>query len=209
MRKAFVNWASENDAYIIDDEYGWEFQSGIDRTPPLSTFDHTGHVITLSTFSHSFTPAVCLSFAVLPPQLMLKWREGKTGSHPKVPWQTQAAMATFMREEHWHVHIRKVRTSMAKKRAELLRAINKHFGNSIQMLEGVSSSFILAQTIDNRSEAELIELAKRAGVRVYPTRRYWNGSVPDDWHYVQIGFAGIALEHIESGIRALADAWKQ
>ena len=209
IRKAFVNWADENNAYILDDEYGWEFQSGIDRTPPLAALDHAGRIITLGTFSHSFTPAVCLSYAVLPPQLMLKWRMGKIGSHPKAPWQTQAAMATFMREEHWHAHIRKVRTSMAKKRTELLRSIEAHLGDSIQMLEGVSSSFVLAQTVDERSEAELIELAQREGVRVYPTRRYWNGPMPDDWRYVQIGFAGIALEQIEPGIRALAKAWKR
>lgn len=208
LRKRFVDWAAENNAYIIDDEYGWEFQTGIDRTPPLAAFDHVGRVITLSSFSHSFTPAVCLSFAVLPPQLMLKWREGKRGAHPKVPWQTQAAMATFMRGDYWRAHIRKVRTSLAKKRAELLKAIDKYLGDSIEMLEGISSSFVLVQTIDGRSESELIELARHAGVRVYPTKRYWNGSVPDSWRYVQIGFAGIALNRIETGIRALAKAWK-
>ena len=207
LRERFVEWAQRTGAYIFDDEYGWEFQMGANRAPSLRALDHAGRVIMLGTFSSSFTPAVCLSFAVLPPQLMIKWRRSKGNAHPRVPWQTQAAMAVFMEEGLWRAHQRKMRTLMTKKRKAIVAAIEEHLGDSVQLLSESSSSFVLAQATDGRTEDELIRSAAQAGVRVYPTRQYWSGSVPDDWHYVLIGYAGIPINDIEPGIRALAGAW--
>ena len=209
LRTALVRWAQDNDTYVIDDEYGWEFQSGIARTPPLATIDGTGRVITLGTFSNSFTPAICLSYAVLPPALMLRWRHQARNSHPQAPWQTQAAMALFMSEGHWRTHIRKIRTSMQSKRAQLVSALRAHLGNSIEIVEGPSSLFVLVQACNGCSEQQLIEAAAEMGVRVYPTSQYWQDDPPDNWRYVLIGYAGIPAERIDEGIQLLADSWKR
>jgi len=207
MRKNLVTWAKEHDAYIIDDEYGWDFHVGSSHNPPLATTDDSGHVITLGTFSNSFTPAVCLSYAVLPPKLSIQWRATRRGSHPQVPWQTQAAMALFMREDHWRAHIRKVRTSLRRKRELLTNAITTYMPDSVEVLEGTNSLFVLVNTHDGRSESDLIEAAAANDVRVYPTSRYWHGGAPADWNYVQIGYAGIPAEAIVDGVKALAEAW--
>jgi GntR family transcriptional regulator/MocR family aminotransferase len=202
-----VEWAASTGAYLIDDEYGWEFQSGVARTPTLAALDAAGRVITVGTFSNSFTPAVCLSYAVLPPQLMLKWRAARRNSHPQVPWQTQASMASFMENDHWRTHVRKMRTAMMHKRQELLRAIQLHMGEEVELLTGPSSLFILLKTNDGRDEDELVKAAAKENVIVYPTSRYWQGEPPESWRFVQVGFAGIPLQSIEPGIRLLARAW--
>lgn len=207
LREKFVSWAQDNDVYVIDDEYGWEFHAGMSRIPSLAVLDNAGHVVTIGTFSNSFTPAVSLSYAVLPPQLMLKWRATRRNAHPQVPWQTQAAMAAFMREGHWRTHVRKIRTAMRKKRATIMNALNTYMGDAIEVVENDHSLFVLVRLQDERTEAELIEAAAQEGVRVYSTSRYWLGDVPNDWNYIQIGFAGIPIGDIEKGIECLARAW--
>ena len=206
-RKNLVEWAWLNDAYIIDDEYGWEFQSGISRIPPLAALDHSGHVITIGTFSNSFSPAISLSYAVMPPQLMNRWQETKRDAHPQVPWQTQAAMAMFMSEGHWRTHIRRMRTAMRRKRNTLLQALERYMGYSIDVLSGPTSLFMLVQLHDGRTEDELIEAAEQASVRIYPTAQYWQSSPPAEWRYVLIGYASISETAIEHGIKELAHAW--
>ena len=206
-RKELLKWANANNALIIDDEYGWEYQSGPARIPSIAAMDTTGRVVTLGTFSNVFTPAICLSYAVLPPWLMLRWRERERGKHPQVPWQTQAAMTAFMKQEHWRTHVRKMRTSMFKKRDALVSALEKHFGDRIEIVSGHSSLFVLVQMLDGTPEQELIDRALAAGVRVYPTNCFFDGEVPDTWHYMLVGFAGIPLEDIEPGVAALAKAW--
>ena len=207
LRKGLVEWAKETGAYLIDDEYGWEFQSGVARIPSLAALDRAGRVISIGTFSNSFSPAICLSYAVLPPQLMLEWQRKERGAHPQVPWQTQAAMAAFMREGLWRTHIRKVRTSAHNKRRQLLKSLTERMGDSIEIVEGLSSLFVLVKTNDGRSERELIEAAAQAGVYVYPTLRYWANKAPDDWRYVLVGYAGIPYDAIDAGIATLARAW--
>ncbi|MBQ9042487.1 MAG: PLP-dependent aminotransferase family protein [Eggerthellaceae bacterium] len=206
-RRSLVAWASEHGAYVIDDEYGWEFQSGVARVPSLAALDEVGRVITIGTFSNSFTPAVSLSYAVLPPQLMLRWQETRRDAHPQVAWQTQAAMARFMAEGHWRTHIRKLRTSVLNKRERLLKAIHERMGAEVEVVEGTSSLFVLVKTRDGRDESELIEAAANAGVKVYPTSRYWSGAIPAEWRYVLVGYAGIPADKIDEGIKALAEAW--
>ena len=207
LKQHLISWAEEHDAYLIDDEYGWEFQSGIARTPTLAALDKTGRVITIGTFSNCFTPAICLSYAILPPQLMLRWRRIAGKAHPGSPWQTQAGMAMFMADDHWRTHIRKMRTAMLRKRRAALEALEKYMGDSVEALIGPCSLFILMQTRDDRSESELIEAAERAGVRVYPTSPYWSEKPPETWRYVLVGYAGIAEEAIAPGILTLARAW--
>ncbi|MBR0404826.1 MAG: PLP-dependent aminotransferase family protein [Eggerthellaceae bacterium] len=207
FREQLVDWAERTGAYIIDDEYGWELQSGIIRTPPLATLDHNGRIITLGTFSNTFTPAVSLSYAVLPPRLALEWLERNRDSHPQVPWQTQAAMALFMDEGHWRAHLRKMRTAMARKCKRLLDAIDSHMGSEVDVISNPSSLFALIKTHDGRAEEDLVSSAAAVGVRVYPTDLYWFQRVPDDWRNVLVGFAGIAENDIEPGIEALSRAW--
>ena len=207
VRKGLIKWAEETGAYLIDDEYGWEFQSGVARTPSLAALDRAGRVISLGTFSSSFSPAICLSYAVLPPQLMLEWQRQHRDAHPQVPWQTQASMAAFMREGLWRTHIRKVRTSAHHKRQQLIKSLTERMGNSIEIVEGLSSLFVLVKTNDGRTEDELIEAAAKADVSIYPTLRYWSGDAPEDWRYVLIGYAGIPYDSIDSGIATLARAW--
>ena len=207
LRQSLVSWANETGAYVIDDEYGWEFQLGLSRTPSLAATDTDGHVITIGTFSNSFTPAACLSYAVLPPQLVLQWRKRSNGSHPPVPWQTQAAMASFMREGLWRTHVRKIRTAMQKKKHVLVQALNEHLGDAFDIVEGQSSLFVLLMAHDGRSEEQLVEEAARLNARVYSTSQYWDGEAPADWRYVLVGYAGIPIESIEDGVKTLAQAW--
>lgn len=206
-RKALVDWAKRTGSYIIDDEYGWELSTAVSRVPSLGALDDSGHVITLGTFSNSFTPAICLSYGILPPRLMLSWLEKHAEGHPQVPWQTQAAMAAFMREGHWPVHVRRIRTASRKKRQVILRAIEECFGDTVEVVESPNSLYVLLQTKEIRCEAHLVEAAADAGVRIYPTSQYWRGNPPDDWRYVLVGYAGIGIDAIAPGIEELARAW--
>ena len=207
IRTALVEWAKNNNAYLIDDEYSWEFQSGVTRIPSLAALEGEGRTITIGTFSNSFTPAICLSYAVLPPKLMLKWQETRRNAHPQVPWQTQAAMTIFMRDNHWRTHIRKMRTTIIRKRQLISQAIEEHLGENVRVVKGSCSLFVLVETNDGRSERELIEAAECANVRVYPTSQYWRNDPPADWRYVLVGYACIPENDIEPGVKALAQAW--
>ena len=207
-RERLVGWARETDAYLIDREYGWDLQTGIACPPPLAALDRTGSVVTIGSFSECFTPALCLSYAILPPQLMLRWQSGHHSSRPQVPWQTQAAMAQFMADGHWRAHIRKARTLMERKRHWLLKSVDEHMGTRVEVASAPNSLYALMRTHDGRTGGELASQALNEGVRVYSTGKHWHHGEPDDWRYVIVGYSGIDESDIDPGIKALAHAWK-
>ena len=206
-RRDFVEWAHEHDAYIIDDEYGWDYLSGVSHMPSLAVFDRFGRVITMGTFSNLLSPAIALSYAVLPPDLMMRWQEAHRGSHPRVPWQTQATMAAFISEGHLHTHARKMRTALSRKRQVLLDALNTYLGGKIDVVASPGSLFALVHVLDKREEADLVAAARVNGVAVYPTSQYWHSGAPLDWRCILVGYAGISETDIEPGVRLLAEAW--
>lgn len=203
--ESLMAWANETEAYIVADEYGWELASGVVRVPPMASYDTQGRVIMVGTFSNCFSPSVCLSYALLPPQLMLRWRGRSARMHPRVPWQTQAAMAAFMREGRWDSHVRKMRQSVLRKREMLVSALRAKMGDAIEI--AVGRQFVLVRTKDARGELELIEAAANEGVRIYSTSRYWMGYPHPNWDYVLVGYAGLQIDDIEPGVEVLARAW--
>jgi len=207
-RQALLRWAQENDAYIIEDEYCHEFRYGSPHLPSLHALDGTGRVITMGTFSKSLAPSFCLTYTVLPPALMLRWLQRPEGlMHTQVPWHTQYTLAEFMRQDLWYAHLRRLQTAYRRKHDALVSAIERHLGDRVEYLQQETGLHVLVRTTDGRPEAELIELAAQAGVRVYPTSQDWIAGKPDGWNYVLVGYSAIPLDKIEPGIQALAQAW--
>lgn len=204
-RKDFLEWAYNNNAYIIEDIYCNEFRYGLSAHPSLYTLDKLERVILTGTFSKTFSPALCISYLVFPKTLIGKWLSSNT-MHPPVSWQTQATLAMFL-EEYGTRHINRLRTSFQKKHDTLIDVLEKEMGNNIEFLDHRAGLHLLIRTTDNKTEKELINLAAQHNIRVYPTNHYWLNGAPKSWDYILLGFSSIALEDIEPGIKALAHAW--
>ncbi len=69
-----LNWAYEkNNRYIIEDDYDAEFKYKLRPIAPLKTLDVNDKVIYIGNFSRTVTPAMRVSFMVLPKNLMNKF----------------------------------------------------------------------------------------------------------------------------------------
>ena len=208
-RQALVDWAAENNAYIVEDEYCHEFRYGSPHLPSLHSLDGEGRVITMGTFSKSLAPSFCLSYLVLPPKLMIRWLSSADSSpmHSPVPWQTQYALAQFMHDDYWYAHLRRLQTAYLRKHDALITAIDAHLGDKVEYLQQDCGLHVLLRAKDGRTQDELIALAETQGVRVYPTSQDWMTNKPADWNYLLIGYSAIPLDDIDAGIQALARAW--
>lgn len=70
-----LEWASRENAYIIEDDYDSEFRYQGRPIPSLKALDKKEKVIYLGTFSKSFLPAARLSYIVLPSKLADEFQE--------------------------------------------------------------------------------------------------------------------------------------
>ena len=98
----------------------------------------------------------------------------------------------------WYSHLRSLQTHFRRKHDTLVAAIDRSLGDSVEMMAYGQGAHVLLASKDRRTASELIALAATHDVRVYPA----NGN------QVLIGYSGIPLADIDSGIRELARAWR-
>lgn len=211
-RIRMIEWAEKNDGYILEDDYCREFRYGTKPIPSLQSLDTRNRVVYMGTFSKILSPALRMSYLILPPRLLVRWRRMYRNYYCSVPWLSQRVLYLFLKNGHWDRYTRKQMTGYTARRNALMESIEREMGDKVHICGGDAGLHILIGTKDGRSQEELIEAAKRRGVRVYETRRYWIGGA-DAAHgnelenHVLVGFSSIETNRIAPGIKRLREAW--
>ncbi|WP_165251986.1 PLP-dependent aminotransferase family protein [Adlercreutzia sp. ZJ304] len=207
VRNKMVQWALENDAYILEDDYCREFRYRERPAPPFASLDHQGRVIYMGTFSKTLSPTLRMNYLVLPLELLKKWEDEFGNSYSAVPWLMQETLARFMHSGQWDRHLRRIQSLNKRKYETLLDSLWRCMGQRIAVRENGTGLHVLIDVLDGRTPEELIELAMKENVRVYNTQKYCMLDHSTMRSCILIGFSAIPEEDIEPGIKALSRAW--
>lgn len=206
-RLRLLQWAGKAGGIIIENDYDGEFRYNVKPTPSLQGMDRHGSVVYIGNFSKAFSPALRMDYTVLPPGLLSRYLESFQAYPSPVPRHLQRTMQLFMQKGHWEKHVRKMRTVYHRKHDLLLQAIKEFMPSEVRVLGHSAGLHILLEVETDRSEEQLIWLANRAGVHVYPSGRSWT-VIPGGLHpRIIVGFGGMVEDSIAEGIRLLACAW--
>lgn len=206
-RLQLLEWARASDAYLLEDDCCREFRYNAHPVPPLQSLDTYHRVIYLGTFSKTLSPALRVSYLILPPDLLGRWQEHFRGSYSDVPWLSQVVLRRFIEQGHWERLLRRALTRNKQKREVLITALSKYMKSKIALTENGAGLHLLVKVKDGRSQEELVEQAASRGVRVYETSPYWMSKGDAQENHILIGFSSIKKEDIEPGIKMLAKAW--
>ena len=206
-RLNLLEWADNNDAYIIEDDYDSELRYNSRPIPSMQSLDKKGRVIYLNTFSKAFAPGLRTSFIVLPQTLLERYHSVMNKYNCGVPWLEQAVLCEFMRQGYWNRHLRKVCLSNKKKHDILVETINGLMGEKVKIYGKNGGLHILLEVKNGLCEKELIEKASHAGVTVYPVSNYFSNPMNYSDNMVLIGYSGLSEEDIIDGIKLLNSAW--
>lgn len=206
-RMELIEWARQENGLIIEDDYDGEFRYHGKPIPSLQGLDTYGNVIYFGTFSKSLIPSIRLSYMVLPPSVLALYKEKFTVYKQTVSRLHQHSLKLFMENGHWDRHINKVRNIYKKRRAALLTAIKHIMGEQVHVIGAETGLHILLEPNNAMSEEELIESAKKEGVKVYPVSIYYVNPPAIGKPMVLLGFAGLDENEIYEGITLLQRAW--
>ena len=108
-RRAYVEWAKERDACIIEDDYESEFSTLSKPVDTIWSLDPDGRVVYLNTFSKTLAPSVRIGYMVIPSPLLKEYEE-KLGFYScTVPVFDQLSLASFIDSGEFERHINKMR----------------------------------------------------------------------------------------------------
>lgn len=125
-RLRLLDWAAQESAWVIEDDYLSELQLKGRAAPALASLDRGGRVIHIGSFSKTISPTLRLGFLVAPISLASRFAEvAACLAAPPGP-SLQLATAEFMREGHYLRHLRRAKRAYSAQRDALLECLQVH-----------------------------------------------------------------------------------
>jgi len=124
-RNALTQWARQNGALIIENDYDGEFRYGTAPLPALGSLAGFDHIAYVGTFSKVLSPAIRLGFVVTRVDLVEAMAKLVAQTHDSVSIMTQRIIAWLISSGELEKHVRRVRRSYAERRGAMLQALSE------------------------------------------------------------------------------------
>lgn len=205
-RDLLVAWAYAAGAFIVEDDYDGEYRYDVKPIPPLFQANQE-RVIYVGTVSKTLSPALRLGYLVVPRPLIDVFTRCKQLADRHSPSLEQEVLAFLLEAGSYERHVRKMRRSNAERRAALIAALRSCFGEAIDIV-GTSAGLhvvVWFRNIDARHEVKLIDVARAAGIGIYPVSPLYLERRPHRAGLV-LGYASLTPDELRHGAAKLASA---
>lgn len=203
-RLNLIDWAESGGNLIIEDDYDSELRYHGKPIPSLQGLLPSGNIIYMGTFSKILSPALRLSYMVLPRSLLAGFQVLYRDYFSTVSLMEQKTMAKFMEEGCWERHVRRMRITYQKKHDAMLKAIELYFGNrAVVVGQGAGLHVVLQLHDENPGENDIIRYAAQHGINLFPFSATCATGAPAATSLL-LGFGGMTTAEIDQGIKILS-----
>lgn len=143
-REQLLEWARQQESWILEDDYDSEFRYEGRPLPSLQGMDTGGRVIYSGTFSKVLFPGLRLAYIVLPSVQMIDlFRRVKDNQDRQSPVMEQLILCDFMEGGYFLRHIRKMRLLYAERQQQLLQLLQTHLKDQLRVSLAPSGMHLL------------------------------------------------------------------
>jgi GntR family transcriptional regulator / MocR family aminotransferase len=132
-RLALLDWAAQNDAWIVEDDYDGEYRYVSPALSALKSLDRDGRVLYSGTFSKVLFPGLRLAYLVVPETLVERFEQVTQTLAGGSPELTQAIVTAFITEGHFARHIQRMRKLYAERRAVTVAGLESVLGKHMRI----------------------------------------------------------------------------
>lgn len=202
-RLKLLAWADRCEGLIIEDDYDSELSYANRPIPSLQGLDRFDRVVYLGTFAKSLSPALRVSYMVLPNRLLSLYNESYDAHFPRVSITTQKTLELFMSEGHWDRHLRKIRTINKKKHNLMRDLLKEKLGDTMEILsQGGGLAILIHPTVAFDWE-KFKELAEKKKIKLYFAKERSGG----DFEAIRMGFGGFSEKELKEAVEAFVRIW--
>lgn len=203
-RYRLLEWAKENNSFILEDDYDSELRYFGRPVPALQGLDHNSRVVYLGSFSSTLFPAIKISYMVLPKEMTEIFNAIKSDYTQTCSKTEQLTLALFMEEGFYYTNIKKLRNLYAQKLQTALTALEKYGQGLVAPTNTNSGINLILKVRTKKDPLELSESAKSIGLNVLPLASL----TAQDTAALIFYYNQIPLDEMEESIKAMLDHWK-
>ncbi len=211
-RMELLSWANEDTArYVIEDDYDSEFYYGGRSAPTLYELDPGRRVIYLNTFSKSLVPSLRISYLVLPPQLVDRYRATMSFYSCTVSSFEQLTLAAFIEGGYFERHIRRLRRHYRERRDSVIEAFrNSHLATIAQVRVPDAGTHFLVRVKTRLSDDQIRERAASRRVHLALLSDYQSSYSLRAERTLVVNYASLDDdERIELALSVLEDIFRE
>ena len=203
-RLALLQWARQQSAWILEDDYDSEYRFVGRPLEALQGLDNANRVIYVGTFSKVLFPALRLGYLVVPPDLVEAFVAARRFVDGHVSALEQAALADFMLEGHFTRHLRRMRTLYAERQAALVAEIQHHLGDMLEIQPSEVGMHLVTWLPAGMDDRPAARQAAAHGVDTVAISSC--GMEPMQRGGLILGYAAVPEHEMRDGVRRLAAA---
>ncbi len=163
-RLALLEWAGEQDAWLIEDDYDSEYRYVSRPLGALQGMDAAGRVVYVGTFSKVLFPAIRLGYLVVPPALWDAFVAAREALDLFSPTLYQLVLADFLGGGHFARHLRRTRGVYLRRRQALLDGLARHCGGVLAVHNADAGLHVATLLPDGVDDVEVVRRMAERGL---------------------------------------------
>ena len=201
-RQKLLAWAESGERYIIEDDYDSEFRFDAHPMPTMQSLDGGRQVIYMNTFSKTLAPSIRISYMILPPGLMQRYREQLGFYTCTVSSFEQYTLARFLDSGHFEKHINRMRKFYRTRRNRVLEILDRSpYADRMTIREEDAGLHFLVTVDTELTDEALVARCAEAGIRVRALSQYYHTAVPESGrHTLVVNYASVREEQLEAAL---------
>ena len=210
-RQELLRWAAEQpERYILEDDYDSEFRFVGRPIPSLYSTDENERVVYLNTFSKTIAPSIRISYMILPPKLLERYRE-KLGFYAcTVSGFEQYTLAKFLEQGYFERHLGRMRNRYRQKRDQVMAAfLQGPLAGRVKITGQDAGLHFLAELRTRLPDDVLQRRAAEKGLRLAMLSDYYHEREGARRHTLVVNYSGLDLQRLPQALEYLADIIKE
>lgn len=205
-RLALIELAEEFDFLIVEDNpYGYISFEGSMPTP-IKTYDKTGRVIYLSTFSKIVSPGLRIGWVAAHKEFISKMAEAKSNIDICSDGLSQFLAAELLRKRIVEKQIDYITGIYRRKRDVILESMNTSFPKQAEWNEPKGGLFLWVKMPEKINTTTLLKEAVDKGVAYMPGSNFFLN--PNINNYLRLNYSFPSTEDIVEGVSILGKLFK-
>ncbi|TGV07142.1 PLP-dependent aminotransferase family protein [Alcaligenaceae bacterium 429] len=188
-RQSLLEWAEQQQSWIIEDDYDGEYRYISRPLPALKSLDRHGRVLYAGTFSKVLFPGIRLAYLVVPEALVSRFDAMSRILGNGSPALTQSIVSAFITEGHFARHIQRMRKLYGERRTATAAGLAKVLGKAMRIDPQPGGMHLIARLADRHSDTELAQRLRDNGLYAHALSRWFSGATHESG--LLLGFTNI------------------
>ena len=206
-RKKLAELAAKYDVYVLEDNPYGEIRFAGTHVPAVKSFDETGHVFYMSTFSKTLAPGFRLGWVVADTDVINKLTVLKQSADLHTDNLAQYAVVEFLNNNDLDAHVKEISDLYGKRKQLMADGLKKYFPAGVKYTNPEGGMFLWVEVPGVDDTVELFKECLKHNVAFVPGDPFF-ASKPQPGAF-RLNYSNAKEDQIKVGMKQLGEALQE